>query len=41
MPTVQNHKDVFHQAFDVVLSYNCQNGVQAAQEINVERGYSP
>ncbi len=41
LPTVQNHKDVFHQSFDVVLSYNCSNGVQAAQEINVERGYAP
>ena len=41
LATVQNHKDVYHQGFDVVLSYNVPNGVQAAAEINVERGYPP
>ena len=41
LATVQNHKDVYHQGFDVVLSYDCPNGVQAAAEINVERGYAP
>jgi hypothetical protein len=39
--TVQNHIDVYHQGFDVVLSYNVPNGVKAAQQVNVERGYSP
>ena len=32
--TVQNHVDVFHQGFDVVLSYNVPNGVAAAKQIN-------
>ena len=41
LPTLQNHLDVYHQGFDVVLSYNVPNGVKAAQQINVERGYTP
>jgi len=41
LATVQNHKDVYHQGFDVVLSYNVPNGVQAAAAINAERGYPP
>jgi hypothetical protein len=41
LATVQNHKDVYNQGFDVVLSYNVPNGVQAAVEINQQRGYPP
>ncbi|MBI5533211.1 MAG: hypothetical protein HY898_10870 [Deltaproteobacteria bacterium] len=41
LATVQNHLDVYHQGFDAVLSYNVPNGVKAAKQINVERGYTP
>jgi hypothetical protein len=39
--TVQNHLDVYHQGFDVVLSYNVPNGVEARAQANAERGYAP
>jgi len=27
--------------FDVILSYNCENGVAAAHEVNLARGWPP
>lgn len=36
--TVNNHLEVFNQGFDVVLSYDCANGVSAARQINQQRG---
>ncbi len=39
--TVQVHLDMYRQGFDVVLSYQLANGVEAARQINLERGYPP
>jgi hypothetical protein len=39
--TVQSHLDMYHQNFDLVLSYSLANGIEAARQVNVERGYAP
>lgn len=39
--TVQAHQDMYHQGFDVVLSYSLSNGIEAARQVNQERGYTP
>lgn len=39
--TTQVHLDMYHQGFDVVLSYSLANGIEAARQINLERGYPP
>ena len=39
--TVRNHAAVFEQGFDVVLSYNVPNGVEATRAENQRRGVTP
>ncbi|MBW1873438.1 MAG: hypothetical protein JRJ19_15320 [Deltaproteobacteria bacterium] len=34
LATVQNHLDLFAMGFDLILSYNCANGVEAADQVN-------
>jgi glycerophosphoryl diester phosphodiesterase len=39
--TVANHLELFAMGFDFVLSYNTENGVEAARQENLARGYTP
>jgi glycerophosphoryl diester phosphodiesterase len=39
--TVANHLELFAMGFDFILSYNTENGVEAARQENVARGYLP
>jgi hypothetical protein len=40
-PTIADHLHLYDMGFDYVLSYNCENGVEAAREENIARGYPP
>ena len=33
--------EIFDMGFDTILSYGCENGVEAARQENEERGYPP
>lgn len=39
--TIDNHLQLFDMGFDYVLSYNTENGVEAARQVNIARGYPP
>jgi hypothetical protein len=39
--TVADHQHLFDMGFDMVLSYNCENGVTAARAENAARGLPP
>ena len=39
--TVANHLELFAMGFDFILSYNTENGVEAARQENLARGYLP
>lgn len=39
--TVQNHLDIYAAGFDAILSYDCRNGVDAARQVNQQRGLGP
>jgi hypothetical protein len=41
LATVDDHQHLFDMGFDMVLSYNCENGVTAARAENARRGYPP
>jgi len=41
LATLANHLRLYEMGFDNVLSYNCENGVAAARQVNIARGYSP
>ncbi len=41
LPSVAEHRDIFDMGFDLILSYGCENGVEAARLENEERGYPP
>ncbi|MFH1436607.1 MAG: glycerophosphodiester phosphodiesterase family protein [Pseudomonadota bacterium] len=41
LPSVAEHREIFDMGFDIILSYGCENGVEAARLENEERGYPP
>ena len=41
LPSVAEHREIFDMGFDTILSYGCENGVEAARQENEERGYPP
>lgn len=41
LATVENHLHLYDMGFDVILSYDCENGVAAAREVNRARGWPP
>jgi hypothetical protein len=41
LATIDNHLQIFDMGFDIILSYNCENGVEAARQVNIARGYPP
>jgi hypothetical protein len=41
LATVADHQHLFDMGFDMVLSYNCENGVTAARAENAARGLPP
>jgi len=40
-PTIDDHLHLYDMGFDYILSYNCENGVEAARQENIARGYPP
>ena len=41
LATVEDHQHLFDMGFDMILSYNCENGVAAARAENESRGLPP
>ena len=41
LPSVKSQEDLFHDGFDVVYTYDTENGVVARTNIDKERGVTP
>jgi glycerophosphoryl diester phosphodiesterase len=39
--SIDNHLQIFDMGFDYILSYNTENGIEAARQVNIARGYPP